>query len=72
MAKGTPRKAVKTQKQIDAFKGAGEPYKVGLGIGLTCRVSATGGEKSFLLQFNRHGLHTQDPRHLLLFRGGYL
>lgn len=54
MAKGTPRKAVKTQKQIDAMKATGEPYKVGLGNGLTCRVSATG-EKSFLLQFNRHG-----------------
>ena len=54
MAKGTPRKAVKTQKQIDALKATGEPYKVGLGNGLTCRVSATG-EKSFLLQFNRHG-----------------
>lgn len=54
MAKGTPRKAIKTQKQIDALKATGEPYKVGLGNGLTCRVSATG-EKSFLLQFNRHG-----------------
>ena len=54
MAKGTPRKAVKIQKQIDALKATGDPYKVGLGNGLTCRVSATG-EKSFLLQFNRHG-----------------
>ena len=54
MAKETPRKAVKTQKQIDGLKATGEPYKIGLGNGLACRVSATG-EKSFLLQFNRHG-----------------
>ena len=49
-----PRKGVITQKHIDQLQPETSPYKVGLGGGLTCRVSP-GGSKTFLLQFNQHG-----------------